>query len=240
MIGDPPVILQKPLFDPASTPVKNYQANTRTYNAMFSFSSPGMKFDTKFTKGGGPLTLRLHGHTCHRIRTMLPEIGHPGKYAQLYIFDPGNEIQNWMECFRDNKHIDKAIVINLSLMLDQHNVHAKAFRMAHDMLQHQNVNDLKLRIISDRLTDGRLYNKPTISKVAALIVGDINLGTKQDIIIQARGGNLQRIDEFHPSYPAFQYPLLFPFGEDGYKDNILHAYQGEIIVTKRNRQTVME
>lgn len=125
-------------------------------------------------------------------------------------------------------------------MLDQHNVHAKAFRMARDMLQHQNVNDLKLRIIFDHLKNGHLYNKPTISEVATLIVGDIDSGTKRDIIIQARGGNLQRIDEFHPSYPAFQYPLLFKFGEDGYIDNILHAYQGEIVVTKRNRQTIME
>lgn len=99
LIGDPFSILQKLLFDSASTPAKNYQANTRTYIVMFSFTSPGMKFDTKFTKGGGPPTLRLHGHTCHRIGTMLPEIGQPPKYAQLYIFDTDNEIQNWMECF---------------------------------------------------------------------------------------------------------------------------------------------
>lgn len=125
-------------------------------------------------------------------------------------------------------------------MLDQHNVHAKAFRMAHDMLQHHNVNDLKLRIISDRQTDGCIYNKLTISEVATLIIGDIYSGTKRDIIIQAREGNLQRISEFHPSYLDFQYPLLFPFGEDGYKDNILHSYQGEIVVTKRNCQTITE
>jgi len=33
---------------------------------------------------------------------------------------------------------------------------------------------------------------------------------------------LQRIDEFHASYLAYQYPLLFPYGEDGYKPNISH------------------
>ncbi|KAI5386607.1 hypothetical protein KIW84_072948 [Lathyrus oleraceus] len=98
LIGDPPAILQKLLFDPASTDAKNYQANTRTYNVMFSFISPGMKFDTKFIKGGGSPTLRLHGQTFHRIGTMLPEIGQPPKYAQLYIFDTDNEIQNRMEC----------------------------------------------------------------------------------------------------------------------------------------------
>lgn len=75
LIGDPPVIIRKLLFDSASTHAKNYQANTRTYNAMFSFTSPGMKFDTKFTKGGGPPTLRLHGQNWYKIGTMLPEIG---------------------------------------------------------------------------------------------------------------------------------------------------------------------
>lgn len=142
--------------------------------------------------------------------------------------------------YRDNKHIDRTIVANLRLMLDQNNVHAKAFRMTCDMLKNHNVKDLKLRLIFDRQTDGRVYNKPTISKVVALIVGDIDTDTKGDIIIQERGGNLQRIDEFHPSYLAFQYPLLFPYGEDGYKANVLHAYEGEVVVTKRNRQTIME
>lgn len=108
-------------------------------------------------------------------------------------------------------------------MLDQNNVHAKAFRMTRDMIKNHNVKDLKLRLIYDRQTDGRVYNKPTISEVVALIVGDIDIGTKRDIITQERGGNSQRVDEFHPRYLAFQYPLLFQYGEDGYKANILHA-----------------
>lgn len=66
---------------------------------MFSFTSPGMKFDTKFTKGGGPPTLRLHKQTCHIIGTILPEISQPPKYAQSYIFDIDNEIENQMKCF---------------------------------------------------------------------------------------------------------------------------------------------
>jgi len=28
------------------------------------------------------------------------------------------------------------------------------------------------------------------------------------------GGKLQRINELHTSYLGFQYPLLFPYGED--------------------------
>ena len=97
----------------------------------------------------------------------------------------------------------------------ENNTHAKCFKMARERLNSDiHVPDLKLRLISDRKTDGRIYNLPTVSEVAALIAGDIGDAEERDIIIQAQGGQLQRIDEFHASYLAYQYPLLFPYGED--------------------------
>jgi hypothetical protein len=123
-------------------------------------------------------------------------------------------------------------------MLDENNVHAKGFRMARDVLKDGNVNGLKLKLISERSTDGRIYNQPTVSEVAALIVGDVDSYEKRDIILHNRGGQLQRIDEFHPSYLSYQYPLIFPWGEDGFRDGILLKYQHETVVTKRNRLTI--
>ncbi|XP_057246767.1 uncharacterized protein LOC125491881 [Beta vulgaris subsp. vulgaris] len=66
------------------------------------------------------------------------------------------------------------------------------------------------------------YNLPTTSEVAALIVGDIDSADKRDIIIKTKGGKLQQISELHPSYLAMQYPLLFPYGEDGFRTDIMH------------------
>jgi len=54
--------------------------------------------------------------------------------------------------------------------------------------------------LMQRKTDGRVYNLPTVSEVAALIVGDVGDAEERDIIIQAQGGQLLRIDEFHGSY----------------------------------------
>ncbi|XP_057248262.1 uncharacterized protein LOC125493694 [Beta vulgaris subsp. vulgaris] len=71
-------------------------------------------------------------------------------------------------------------------------------------------------------SDGRTYNLPTTSEVAALIVGDIDSADKRDIIIETKGGKLQQISELHPSYLAMQYPLLFPYGEDGFRTDIMH------------------
>jgi hypothetical protein len=64
------------------------------YNAMFSFTSPGMKFDKKVAGGKGPPTLRLHGQPCHRMGSLLPKTGEAPRYAQLYIYDTDNEINN--------------------------------------------------------------------------------------------------------------------------------------------------
>lgn len=145
-----------------------------------------------------------------------------------------------MLCFntRNNKDLDPNIVQQLKSMLDQNNVHAKAFRMARDILNDGPVQDVKLKLISERKSDGRVYNKPTVSEVAALILGDIDSAAKRDIIMQGQGGNLQRIDEFHASYLGFQYPLLFPYGEYGYRPGILLGYKDDTVVTGRNRLTI--
>jgi len=55
---------------------------------------------------------------------------------------------------------------------------------------------------------------------------------------------LQRIDEFHASYLAYLYLLLFPYGEDGYRPNIAHreTEEGDDVmnVNKHNRLTIRE
>jgi len=123
-------------------------------------------------------------------------------------------------------------------MLDTNNVHAKAFRMARDVFKEGPVQDVRLKLISERKTDGRVYNKPTVSEVATLISGDIDSAERRDIIMQSQSGNLQIIDEFHASYLGFQYPLLFPYGEDDYRPGILHRFRHQTVITSHNRLTI--
>lgn len=112
--------------------------------------------------------------------------------------------------------------INLKIMWDEYNIHTKYFRMAADRINDYFIPDLKLRLISERSTNGKIYNQPIMSKVIALIVGDIDTAKKIDIILERQSGRLKRICEFHSSYLACQYPLLFPRGKDGYKLRLIH------------------
>jgi hypothetical protein len=95
-----PYLLQHLLFDQTSPDSKLFQQNIRVYNAMFSFTSPGMEIDKGNKNGRGPPTLRIQGQTCHRIGSMLPESGQKPKFAQLYIYDTENEIDNRIFPFR--------------------------------------------------------------------------------------------------------------------------------------------
>ncbi|XP_052626906.1 uncharacterized protein LOC111886193 [Lactuca sativa] len=119
--------------------------------------------------------------------------------------------------------IDSDIIEDIKVMLDSNNVLVRSYRMVRDTFPKNPEVDMKLRLIERREQDGRTYNLPTASEVAALIIGDISDSIeKRDIVIQTKNGCLQRISELHPSYLPLQYPLLFPYGDDGYSVDILH------------------
>ena len=125
-------------------------------------------------------------------------------------------------------------------MLDQHNAHAKSFRMARDRLANSQVDNVRLKLVAARETDGHVYNLPNVAEVVALIVGDFDGNSRRDIIVETQNGELQRIDELHSRYLGLQYPLLFPYGEDGYRPDILHRSTSATKKRKRNRLTMRE
>ncbi|KAF1862622.1 hypothetical protein Lal_00013383 [Lupinus albus] len=238
LLESPPPFLHHLLFDIKDKDSLNYQDNIRLYNMMFAFTSFGAKIDRSMNSGRGPPTIRIQGQPCHRIGSMLPLPGQFPKFAQLYIYDTEHEIQNRMEGIRNNK-VDPEVVVQLSKMLDENNVHAKSFRMASERLKDGVVQNLKLKLIAERNSDGRINNLPTISEVAALVVGDIESTCQRDIIMETQSGQLKRIDELHASYLAFQYPLLFPYGEDGYRHDVCHRVRVDSHNRKRNRVTTI-
>nr|GFA08532.1 hypothetical protein [Tanacetum cinerariifolium] len=102
----------------------------------------------------------------------------------------------------------------------QHNPLVQAFRMARDRVSVASMQPFTLRLIGTRQRNARQYNLPTASEVATLVPGDGNPMDSRDVVVEERGGeegrtSVKRISELHPSFMALQYPLLFPYGEDG-------------------------
>ncbi|XP_022014727.1 uncharacterized protein LOC110914228 [Helianthus annuus] len=124
---------------------------------------------------------------------------------------------------------------------DSENQLVKAYRMVRDCFHENPDLNLKLRLIGIREKDGRTYNLPTCCEVAALIVWDIaNTINNRDIVIETQTGTLKRISELHPSYLALQYPILFPYGDDGYRIDIPHRGVVDVINKKRPNCTMRE
>ncbi|CAN1184714.1 hypothetical protein LINPERHAP2_LOCUS37140 [Linum perenne] len=96
-----------------------------------------------------------------------------------------------------------------------------ARRYARERLMEDNVHQLKIKVFAQRRTDGREYDLPTGDELAALIVNDSGQATyEQDIIVEHQNSGLERISVYHPSLMSLQYPLLFPYGEDGWRSDI--------------------
>ncbi|GKB65976.1 ATP-dependent DNA helicase PIF1 [Tanacetum coccineum] len=175
--------------------------------------------------------------------SLLPAEGVPPKYAQLYFFDTQNEIRNRMSAFMSKQTpetVDKNIVASIIQMLDHTSAMAKSFRMAKEWCHsHSDVN-FGLRLLSKR-TPTRQYNAPTISKVATLIINDFGDGLPtRDIVVNKNNTGPQCISELQRSYMALQYPLLFPFGKDGYHEKIPYHNNRGNQKTKRGYVTMKE
>nr|KAJ0212967.1 hypothetical protein LSAT_V11C400213840 [Lactuca sativa] len=177
----------KQLYHAVDSKSKYFMKNIRRYNSMFSFTSMGGKVDSSINRGNAPYIFRLSGQNYHSIGSLLPSNGcqprgsnHPSTST-----DDSTNLQ---------------IIEDLKLMLDSNNNLVKCYRMVRDVFNSNPHADLKLRIIGKRQHDGRTYNLPTASEVAALIVGDIgDFVDNRDIVVQTSSGSLCRISELHPS-----------------------------------------
>lgn len=112
-------------------------------------------------------------------------------------------------------------------MLDEHNNLVKSFRKARNMFEEQPQTTFRLRFPVNRTRDGRQYNIPTESEVGILVVGDLTEKKfERDVVVRHRRTGIKHIDELHQIYMSMVYPLIHPFGEDGYRLGIVLVDKG--------------
>ncbi|KAF7820632.1 uncharacterized protein G2W53_026087 [Senna tora] len=162
-------------------------------------------------------------------RDLLSGADETPRFSQLYIYDIDNEVFDRMRNASSSATedpSDASVVMQLSQMLDSINPLVKVFRSVKDHPSLSSRDSLRLKLIKKRTTGARIYNLPTADEVVALIVGDFDPeNVEKDIIVEERSETLKRIDELHPLYLPMQYPLMFPRGEDGYRQDVL--FRGE-------------
>ncbi|XP_004289561.1 PREDICTED: uncharacterized protein LOC101297391 [Fragaria vesca subsp. vesca] len=181
----------------------------------------GADIDKEINKdGSGPYIFKICGQVHHLMGSVLPSDGKPPKYAQLYVYDTHNEISNRINAISPGKKqkIDHDIVSGLIQMFDEINELTKIFRNVRDKFEDNSLPTFNMTMLSRQPFDSKQYEEPTNEEIAGLIVGDIGeFNSNKDIIVQSNDGSLKRISRIHPKYMSLQYPILFPYGEDGYK-----------------------
>ena len=88
---------------------KNFMKLIRQYNSMFAFTSLGVDIDRSINTGRGPYIFRINGVVHHRVGSLIPEEGSKSQYAQLYIYDIANEVQNRLGIHSSGPSDDSAI-----------------------------------------------------------------------------------------------------------------------------------
>uniref|UniRef100_A0A6N2MZH6 Helitron helicase-like domain-containing protein n=1 Tax=Salix viminalis TaxID=40686 RepID=A0A6N2MZH6_SALVM len=153
--------------------------------------------------------------------SLIPSNENALKFAQLYIYDVANEFPHSTL----TSSLDEVIVGDLIQMLASTNCLVGLFCHTFQKLSESTNPGYKQQLLCQRANDTNQYNDPTSDEIGGLIVGDIgDCQLVQDIIIESWSNTLQRISKLHPKFMALQYPLLFSFGEDGYRTNISFAY----------------
>ncbi|CAI0558667.1 unnamed protein product [Linum tenue] len=161
------------------------------------------------------------GENYHRIGSLLPVDGERPKFSQLYIFEPENEVNNRLANFASREEVLlPELLASLLRMLDENNELVRTFRRIRQDLQLSSTPNLRLRIFGIK-SRNRQYDLPTSSDIAALIPGDFVADREdRDIIVDHRGEGVKRITSLNPKFEALHFPLLFPYGEDGFHPQI--------------------
>ena len=166
-------------------------------------------------------TFRIQGQLCHLIGSLLPLPGNQPAFSQIYIYDsdPMQQAQHRMSHHHDLLNVN--IVLSLQAMLYQYNPYIETFLTTNERLA-QNANiSLRIKLVDAPHYDSRRYNRPTANEIAVIMVGTGDEPTVgRDLVLQARSNHLQRIQETHSSYNPLRFPLLFPFGEQGWHINM--------------------
>ncbi|GJZ46665.1 DNA helicase [Tanacetum coccineum] len=210
---------------------RHFMENIRAYNQMFSMTSLGAHIDESVNNGRGPYVFKISGQLYHWLGSLCPTEGEPPRFLQLYIYDTDNEVDNRMSHFGgQNSDLRRDIVEGLIAL-----VHL--FRTAREKLADTHIPNFKVRLYN--VVGAREYELPTGDMLGAIVYEPgPETDMDYDIIIEERSGHPQHVNKLHSSYMSLQFPLLVPYGENGYSKDMKLA-GGTGTSTSRKRLTML-
>ena len=109
---------------------------------------------------------------------------------------------------------------NLQTMLLDNHPYIGHYHHAYELIREKLVEEQKkitIRLYVNLQQDQRTHNLPIAEEIAVIIPeeGVHYAMDNRDVVLWAKGGQLQRISQNSPSYTALYYVLLFSKGKNG-------------------------
>jgi len=218
---------------------KNFMENIRAVNSSFAFASMGANI--KPPPGYGPYCFRIHGQIYHRASTLHPPAGNDRQYGQLYILDT-EQANAERANHSSNGAIDSSVFQLIADFMERNNPITQAYKMLYQVEQESiheaqangiQVKEVTMAIVHDRKSDPRRHNAATANEVAVVFTNKDGLPpTNWDLLIHAKcapddqSKGMQRIDVTHKNLEALTYPILFPYGDQGWGVDLLRNKTG--------------
>ena len=170
----PPVL--KRLLTDGRRDARSFREQIRQYNASLAFVSFGATIAVP--PGKGVPVFRIHGGVYHASGALRPPEGDAPSYAQLYVWDPQEALE---ERLRRNPKAEQATMAALRDELVAMSPFAEAYRMMDEVVRQEAETagargepsrDVKMVFANKSHLDKRRYNTPTHNEVAMVFVGD--------------------------------------------------------------------
>ena len=203
---------------------KEFIENIVSYNNCLSFTSEGTN---NVDHNVGRTTFRIQGSVHHLMGPFMADEGLKPKFAQIYTLDGTQEQLDVRQHYFDA--LNQATLAVLQRSLRSINPYVEGFKNCYDRLkedeQQYPIDTMCVRIqqLDPRRQSRGTHNRPTSTEVARVMItpDDALRGRiERDIRIETKEGGLIAIPDWHSSYMALRYPLLFPFGEQSWHDRI--------------------
>lgn len=226
-----PAFLVSLLTDPSNAHHKEFRRHIRSYNSAMSFASMGAQIAEP--PGSGPYVFRIHGTVHHRTTHLNPPEGLSRKFAQLYVVDSTQAVEQRIE-ETENEGCCPQVMDAIDRFLRENNRLAASYQMIREIeererataeRENKSIPVVNMVMRRDRQSDQRRYNMPTSNEIAMVFVdNDGEPPFERDIRIYPRNPvneNQQfvNINILSPNLDPMTYVILYPYGEPGWQPN---------------------
>ena len=157
--------------------------------------------------------------------TTIPTDQQP-QFAQLYIYDAEPQLQMRIAgttVARKGEAIDPSTMAALTDCLNNNNILGRTIRLAAPLDDPTQPN-LRVVLTARDAPGPHRYNLPASREIAAIVPDGIQPNSPfRDIVFRLRGQGFVKINELHASYDPLHFPLLFPFGQEGWHPDLRHV-----------------